>query len=59
VPEAHRLRIQKAFLDLAATPEGARLLARVPMQRPIAANVADYDIITSLNLERFQLKEGK
>jgi phosphonate transport system substrate-binding protein len=59
VPEAHRLRFQKAFLDLAATPEGARLLARVPMQRPIAANVADYDIITSLNLEKFQLKEGK
>ncbi len=59
VPEAHRLRIQKAFLELAATPEGARLLARVPMQRPITANVADYDIITTLNLEKFQLKEGK
>jgi phosphonate transport system substrate-binding protein len=59
VPEAHRLRIQKAFLELAATPEGARLLARVPMQRPIIANIADYDIITTLNLEKFQLKEGK
>lgn len=59
VPEAHRLRIQKAFLELAATPEGAHLLARIPMQRPITANVADYDIITTLNLEKLQLKEGK
>lgn len=59
VPEAHRLKLQQAFLEMSATPEGSKLLARIPMQQPIAANVADYDIIATLNLEKIVQKDGK
>ncbi|MEW6513137.1 MAG: phosphate/phosphite/phosphonate ABC transporter substrate-binding protein [Pseudomonadota bacterium] len=59
VPEAHRLKLQQAFLELAATPEGARLLSRIPMKQAIAASAADYDIIATLNLEKLSQKDGK
>lgn len=58
VPEAHRLLIQKAFLELAATKEGAILLERIPMSRPVPATLADYDVIPTLGLETLQRKHG-
>jgi phosphonate transport system substrate-binding protein len=53
VPAETRLRIQRALLELAATPEGAALLERVPMIHPVAARMADYGPFGALRLEEF------
>jgi phosphonate transport system substrate-binding protein len=51
VPPEIRRRVQRALLAMAATPEGAALLARVPMTRPVEARAADYDAFAALRLE--------
>lgn len=42
VPPKVRDALQEAFLKLAATEEGQKLLARVPMPKPVATNMLDY-----------------
>lgn len=53
VPATVREAVQRAFLELAATPEGAALLARIPMTRAVAAVPADYAAFATLRLEEF------
>ncbi|MGB0671378.1 MAG: phosphate/phosphite/phosphonate ABC transporter substrate-binding protein, partial [Rhodospirillales bacterium] len=50
VAAEHRARIQKAFLDLAATKAGAALLAAVPFTKLVKADLADYRALYDLGL---------
>jgi phosphonate transport system substrate-binding protein len=51
VPAAQRTSVQQALLDLAATPEGASMLAGVPVLRMVATSIEDYKIVETLGLE--------
>jgi phosphonate transport system substrate-binding protein len=51
VPTAQRASVQQALLDLAATPEGASMLAGVPVLRMVATSIEDYKIVETLGLE--------
>jgi len=51
VPLETRRRVQRALLELAATPEGASLLAKVPMSKPVATSISDYELMAELKLE--------
>jgi phosphonate transport system substrate-binding protein len=53
VAAAQRKSVQQAFLDLAATPEGASMLAGVPMVRLVATSIEDYKIVDTLGLKAF------
>ena len=53
VPAALRSRLQQAFLTFAATPQGRKLFAQVPMKQPIATDDAAYDSVRALKLEKF------
>lgn len=51
-PEVGR-KVQRALLELAATPQGAALFARIPMTRPVEACAADYEALAALRLDQF------
>lgn len=59
VPAAHREAVQKALLEMAATPEGAALLAKVPMNTPVRATQAEYLALKNLKLEKYYVKSGE
>ncbi|MFM8333717.1 MAG: phosphate/phosphite/phosphonate ABC transporter substrate-binding protein [Candidatus Methylumidiphilus sp.] len=58
VPEADRKRVQQAILDMAATPDGAALLAKVPMPKATVATAAEYAAIKGWKLEKYYVKSG-
>jgi ABC-type phosphate/phosphonate transport system substrate-binding protein len=59
VPAATRLKVQAAFLTLAASEQGRSLLAKVQMPVVIKADYTrDYDPLTRLGLERFVVNGG-
>ena len=59
VPAAHRALVQQALLDMAATPEGAALLAKVPMMKATTASQAEYDALAAWKLEKYYVKSGE
>lgn len=48
-----REQLVTAVLALAATADGAALLAAVPMSKPAPATIADYEPLRAMGLERF------
>ncbi len=58
VPEEIRKRVQRAFLDFAATPEGAELLGNVPMIPAVATSMEDYLPMEDWGLDKFWNLEG-
>lgn len=58
VPIAAREAVRRAFLELQATEEGARLLAQVPMRPAVSASMADYLPMAEWGMERFWNQEG-
>lgn len=58
VPKADSLAVRKAFIDMAATPEGAAMLAQVPMRQVVAASFDDYKVIRQMGLEKYYVKGG-
>jgi phosphonate transport system substrate-binding protein len=58
VPVAVREAVRRAFLDLQATEDGARLLAQVPMRPAIATSMADYLPMAEWGLEHYWTEEG-
>ncbi len=52
VPREHRDQIRRAFLEMAKTEEGKRLLERIPMGNVITAATADYQPMASWGLEK-------
>ncbi|NNJ94226.1 MAG: phosphate/phosphite/phosphonate ABC transporter substrate-binding protein [Halobacteria archaeon] len=57
VPAAHRKSVQLAFLDIAATEEGASMLAQIPVVGLVASSIEDYGIIETLNLKAFYVSD--
>lgn len=56
VPAADREKLRKAFLDMGATPEGAALLEKVPIQKAVAASADDYRPLATWGLEDYYVK---
>ena len=52
VPAEHREAVRRALLEMAATEQGAALLARVPMEHPVPAIDGDYRPLQEWRLER-------
>ena len=59
VPEADREKMRQAFLDMAADPQGAALLANVPIGRAVAASANDYQQLARWGLEDFYVKDAQ
>lgn len=59
VPKEVREKVRQAFLDMAATPEGKKLLAEVPFKQLVAASPQDYESLRKLNLETYWVNEQK
>jgi len=53
VPVAVREKVRAAMIELADSEEGRGLLERVPMRRPVAAQLQDYDVLKTLRLENY------
>lgn len=53
VPPAVREKVRMALIELAASEEGRQLLERVPMRRPVPAQLQDYDVLRKLRLEEY------
>lgn len=57
VPVAEREKLRRAMLDLAATPEGKQLLARVPMPEPVAADIKEYLAMRAWHLDAYWMSD--
>lgn len=53
VPPAVREKVRQAFIEMSASEEGRRLLARVPMQDAVATSAEDYHVLRTLKLENY------
>jgi phosphonate transport system substrate-binding protein len=56
VPAADQEKLRQAFIDLGNTPEGAAMLAQVPMRKVVTAAPADYREIANWGLEDYYVK---
>lgn len=59
VPAADREKLRQAFIDMGSTPEGAAMLALVPMRQPVSASFEDYKPLLRLGLEKYYIKGGE
>lgn len=60
IPEIVQKRVQSAFLDLANTSEGAELLSRIQMIKPISVTYStNYQSLEELKLEKFVVKSAE
>lgn len=57
VPKEHRELVRRALLDMAATPEGKQLLAKVPMPQPVVAAEEEYLAMRKWHLDDYWVKE--
>lgn len=57
VPEKVQRQVRRALLEFAASSQGAKILAQVPIKQLGAATYADYQPISKLGLERFYVQE--
>jgi len=55
VPAEHRERVQKALLDMAGTPEGKKLLARIPMYEPVRTDMTAYRVISEQGYHKYYI----
>lgn len=57
IPESVRKNIQQAFLDLAATETGQRLLSTVPMAEAVSTSIKDYQPMNQWGLEKYWVNQ--
>jgi len=57
IPMKIREKVRRAFLDMATTPEGLKLLAKVPMKQPVSASLAEYLAMRTWNLDAYWVKD--
>jgi phosphonate transport system substrate-binding protein len=57
VPRTTQEAVRKAWLDMAADPAAQAMLARIPMERPVATGRQDYQPVTRLGLERYWIEQ--
>jgi len=56
VPAADREKLRQAFLDMSATPEGAALLARIPMRQAVPASADEFRQLATWGLEDYYVR---
>ncbi|RMG33843.1 MAG: phosphate/phosphite/phosphonate ABC transporter substrate-binding protein [Gammaproteobacteria bacterium] len=56
VPAEAAEKVTRALLALGETPEGAALLAKIPIKKIGRAGLQDYEILKTMKLERFYVK---
>jgi len=57
VPAKIREKVRRALLDMANTPDGMALLAKVPMKQPVPASLEEYLAMRSWHLNNYWVKE--
>lgn len=57
VPTKDRNKVVKALFEIAATENGRRLLAQIPINQLGNANMNDYEPLKKLNLKRFFISQ--
>ena len=55
VPEADRVKVQRALLEMAKTEKGAALLSKIPMRKAVKASLEDYTPMSSWGLDEFYI----
>ena len=59
IPNATQKRVQSAFLNLAKTPEGAELLSRIQMAKPMTVSYkANYQPLEALKLDQYVVRSA-
>lgn len=53
VPADVRMKVQRAFLEMSAEPQGRALLAEIPMREAVPAHVEDYQVLKALKLDSY------
>ena len=56
VPEEAREAVRQALLDMAATPEGQAMLAKIPMHQAVPAEKAEFAALGEMGLRDFYVK---
>lgn len=56
VPRGHRKAVRQAFLDMARTKKGQALINKIPMRKPVLAQLEEYVDLKKLGLERFYVR---
>ncbi|HED15536.1 MAG TPA: phosphate/phosphite/phosphonate ABC transporter substrate-binding protein [Gammaproteobacteria bacterium] len=59
VPVEHRERVQKAFLAMAKTAQGKKLLDRIPMYKPVRTDMRTYKVISAMGFEKYYIKPAR
>ena len=59
VPADIREKVQQAFIEMAATELGAEMLANIPIQEAILAELADYKDLGEWGLENYFVQSGE
>jgi phosphonate transport system substrate-binding protein len=57
VPMRDRERVRRALLEMGEDAKGRALLAGIPMEKPVAARLEDYRVITDWGLERLYIPQ--
>jgi phosphonate transport system substrate-binding protein len=57
VAESVSEKVRRAFIEMEATPNGRELLAKIPMNHPVAAQLKEYAPMTKWGLDAFWVKE--
>lgn len=55
VPEADRLKVQQALLEMTQTENGAALLSKIPMRKAVKSSLEDYTPMSSWGLDEFYI----
>jgi len=56
VPEKVKQAVANAFIHLAGTPYGAKLLNKIPMKVAGNTSIKEYDVLRSMGLDEFYIK---
>ncbi len=59
VPADIREKVQTAILEMAATPEGAEMLAGIPIREAIVTELTDYQDLGEWGLENYFVQSGE
>ncbi len=57
VPGRDAEKVRHAFLEMAATEEGRKLLSKIPMKQPVSTSMDDYSLMRDWGLESFWVEE--
>lgn len=59
VPQNVKEKVRQAFIDMAATPDGAELLSKVPMSGAAPVPMENFEILKNMNLENYVANIGE